>query len=79
MFQKATEEEMSETYASAKRGPHATWPFSKMEVGDAIEITTGQYGKQNPQAYALTFGKQANKKFRTRKIAENTWRIWRIA
>ncbi len=85
MFRKATEEEMNIDATGRKggmRSPHLgnlKWPFAKMEVGDAIEITIGEYGPQNPQAYVSTYAYKVGKKFRSRKITPDTYSIWRIA
>lgn len=86
MFRKATDEEMN-IDTTGRKGRRVSgaylgnlkWPFAKMEVGDAIEITIGEYGPQNPQAYVSTYGYKVGKKFRSRKITPDTYSIWRIA
>lgn len=86
MFQKATDDEMNidaigrkGTQFSGEYKGNLKWPFAAMQVGDAIEIKLGEYGPQNPQAYVSTYAFKVKKKFRSRKIAADVWRIWRIA
>ncbi len=86
MFEKATSEEMNidecrrtgRTFTSEQRGS-VKWPFAAMDVGTVVVIRLGEYGPQNPQAYASTYAFKVKKKFRTRKVAADVWRIWRIA
>lgn len=72
------------------RGRPPRYPFAQLRVGDSFAVTRAQYGKGAADAnqmlsgvcnLARNYAKHHNPsaKFTTRKIDENTVRVWRIA
>lgn len=74
MFEKATEQEMS---SAIRNGAKRKWPLHEMEVGDAVTIKAGEFGKTSPQIYAHGYGHKSGKVFSTRLLPDGSYRIWR--
>jgi hypothetical protein len=64
--------------AKRKSGVAPNWPMSSMNVGDAVTISQGQYGKANAANYPYVFGAQTETKFSVKKISHDTYRVIRI-
>ena len=90
-FEQITDEELATFVARSDNGRkrkniatftkpgQSKWPMRKMRVGDVVTVKRGEYGDSNPQIYAHSYGKQSGKKFATKEIAPETYRIVRIA
>ena len=66
-------------HLKAKKPVRASkYPFRKMQVGDSFEVTGEKAGQFQKSVSVLTKN-LTNRKFATRKTAENTVRVWRTA
>ena len=72
---RASEEDMNR---GCTKGAPNKWPMSSMNVGDAVTITQGQYGKAKVANYPHVFGAQTGTKFAVNKISQDTYRVIRI-
>lgn len=72
---RASDEDMSR---KRTKGAPAKWPMSSMNVGDAVTITQGQYGKARVSLYPHVFGANTGTKFSVNKISKDTYRVIRI-
>lgn len=57
------------------RGAPSKHPFAKMDVGDSVLVTEDA---KKMQVYCHVYGRQAGKKFTTRKQPCGGVRIWRV-
>jgi len=64
-------EENDKTFYSNNNIKH---PYPQMEVGDSVIVFS-----EKDRAYAHNYGNNAYKKFITKKIGGNMFRVWRIA